>query len=81
MIILTHNNMERYITRDKLADFVETMWDNGCRAEFVPAENLVKCWSSSLSTVREVRVFDKKIYANMVTELVSELKEKEVHYE
>lgn len=73
--------MERYITRDKLAEFVEKMWDAGIRAEFVPADNIVKCWSQSLITLREVKVFDKTLYADMVDGLISELKEKEAYYE
>ena len=69
--------MDRYITRDKLTDFLEMMWDSGIRAEFIPADNIVKCWSRSLVTMREVRVFDKKSYADMVQGLLLDLKEKE----
>lgn len=64
-----HNIMTKYITRDKLADFVEKMWDAGIRTELKPQGSTMSLWSDDLKTVEYVDVVDKRSYDNLIDEV------------
>ena len=61
--------MTKYITRDKLADFVEKMWDAGIRTELNPRGSTMSLWSDDLKTVEYVEVVDKRTYENLIDEV------------
>ena len=61
--------MTKYITRDKLADFVEKMWDAGIRTELKPQGSTMSLWSDDLKTVEYVDVVDKRSYDNLIDEV------------
>ena len=69
--------MEKYITRDKLADFLEKMWDSGIRCDFQPKDNRISIWSSDLNKVERVAVMDKRTYDSLIDELRNEFLPKE----
>lgn len=61
--------MRKYITRDKLADFVEKMWDARIRTELNPKDSIMSLWSNDLDKVEYVDVVDKQSYDNLINEL------------
>lgn len=61
--------MEKYITKDKLADFVTKMWDAGCSVETKPKENRLDVWDKDMR-LTQVKVFDKTTYDSMVSEII-----------
>lgn len=68
-----HNIMTKYITRDKLADFVEKMWDAGIKVDLKPKESMMTLWSEDLDKVEYVDVVDKRTYDSLVNEVKSSL--------
>ena len=67
-ITLTHNIMSKYITRDKLTDFVEKMWDAGMRVDLHPDKNYITVTDSSYHS-EYVNVFSKQSYDGLIQEL------------
>ena len=61
--------MTKYITRDKLADFVEKMWDAGIRVDLKPKDSTMTLWADDLDKVEYVDVVDKRSYENLVNEV------------
>ena len=66
---LNHNIMTKYITRDKLADFVEKMWDVGIRCDLRPNQSTIALWSKDLDKAECVDVVDKRTYDDLVNEV------------
>lgn len=61
--------MQNYITKDKLADFVEKMWDAGIRCDLKPDQSYITLWSKDLDKAEYVDVVDKRTYDNLVNEV------------
>ena len=61
--------MQNYITKDKLADFVEKMWDAGIKCDLKPDRFSITLWSKDLDKVEYVDVVDKRTYDNLVNEV------------
>lgn len=61
--------MQKYITKDKLADFVEKMWDAGIRCDLKPDQYSIALWSKDLDKVEYVDVADKRSYENLINEV------------
>ena len=61
--------MTKYITRDKLADFVEKMWDAGIRVDLKPDQSSISLCSTELDKVEHVDVVDKRSYDNLINEV------------
>lgn len=61
--------MEKYITKDKLADFVTKMWDAGYSVDTRPNENRLDVWDKDI-WLTQVKVFDKTTYDSMVSEII-----------
>lgn len=61
--------MQNYITKDKLADFVEKMWDADIRCDLKPDQSTITLWSKDLDKVEYVDVVDKRTYDNLVNEV------------
>lgn len=64
--------MDRYITRDKLTDFISKMWDAGLRTECRPADNEIAVTGKDYKYIGTVRVFDKLTYDGMVEDIIKE---------
>lgn len=62
--------MEKYITKDKLPDFVLKMWEAGCSVETKPSESRLNVWDKE-SRLTYVKVFDKTTYDSMVSEIIN----------
>lgn len=65
--------MTKYITRDKLADFVEKMWDAGIRVELKPSISSMTLWSEDFDKCDYVDVVDKRSYDNLINEIKDSL--------
>ena len=61
--------MTKYITRDKLADFVEKMWDAGIKVDLKPSISSMTLWSEDLDKMEHVDVVDKRSYENLINEV------------
>lgn len=61
--------MTKYITRDKLADFVEKMWDAGIRVDIKPSISSMTLWSEDLEKMELVDVVDKRSYESLINEV------------
>lgn len=61
--------MRKYITRDKLADFVEKMWDAGIKCDVKPKDSQITLWSEDHSIIEYVDVVSKKTYENLINEV------------
>ena len=61
--------MTKYITRDKLADFVEKMWDAGIKVDLKPSISSMTLWSEDLEKMDHVDVVDKRSYENLIHEV------------
>ena len=59
----------KYITRDKLADFVEKMWDAGIRVELKPSISSITLWSENLEKMEHVDVVGRRSYENLINEV------------
>ena len=66
--------MNKYITRDKLADFAEKMWDAGMRIELMPKKNLIAVMDSQFHT-EYVDVFSKQSYDSLIDSLIEKEEE------
>lgn len=63
--------MEKYITRDKLTDFVEQMWDLGIKCELRPDEQECVLWSDGFGTMEHIAVVDKRSYNGLIEEIMA----------
>lgn len=61
--------MSKYITRDKLTDFVEKMWDAGMRTELMPERSRILVYDSKLN-IQYVEVFSEQSYDGIVESLI-----------
>ena len=61
--------MSNYITRDKLTDFIEKMWDAGMRIELMPKTNTIAVIDSQYHT-EYVNVFSKQSFDSLVESLI-----------
>ena len=68
--------MQKYITRDKIADFVAKMWDAGIRCDLKPDQSSISLWSRDLEKVEYVDVVSKRTYDSLVDEVINSLGEK-----
>ena len=69
-----NNHMEKYITREQLADFVIRMWDANIRVDLRPSSNSITLWTDTLGKHTFVTVGDAD-YENIVADVINELKE------
>lgn len=65
--------MTKYITRDKLADFVEQMYNAGIKCDIKPKESQITLWSEDLNKIEYVDVVDKRSYENLIHEVMCSL--------
>ena len=61
--------MTKYITRDKLADFVEKMWDAGIKVDLKPSISSMTLWSEDLEKMEHVDVVGRMSYENLINEV------------
>jgi hypothetical protein len=61
--------MTKNITIDKLADFVEKMWDVGIKVDLNPSISSMTLWSKDLKKMEHVDVVDTKSYENFINEV------------
>lgn len=61
--------MQKYITKDKLADFVEKMWDAGIGCDLKPDQFFIALWSKDRDKVEYVDVADKRSYETLINEV------------
>lgn len=62
--------MEKYITRDKLSDFTERMWEAGLRTDNDPKKNEITVWDENLHIVARLAVVDKRTYDSLVQSII-----------
>lgn len=63
--------MEKYITKDKLADFVMKMWENGIRVDLQPEKNELVITKRNGSYVW-LPVYEKATYDELVASFIDE---------
>ena len=61
--------MDNYITRDKLAVFIEKMWDAGMRVDLMPKDNTIAVRDEHYNT-SYVNVFSKQSFDSLVESLI-----------
>lgn len=61
--------MRKYITRDRLADFIEQMYNAGIKCDLKPKDSLITLWSDDLEKLEYVDIVDKRSYENLVNEI------------
>ena len=66
--------MEKFITRDDLLSFVETMWMAGLRVDLKPANNQVTVWANDLSKFAYVSVVSSKAFNDLVSQVIEEVR-------
>ena len=71
--------VKKYITRDKLGDFLEKMWESGIKCDLDPHGSTIKLWSKDLDKVEYVDVVDKRTYDSLVSDIKSSLLPKGSH--
>ena len=67
--------MEKFITRDKLAEFVEQMWNAGLRVDLKPGENSISVWSDDYKKLTYVNVVSVQAFDHVIGEVIAEVKE------
>lgn len=68
--------MQKYITKNMLADFVEQMWDAGIKCDIKPDRHEIVLWSNDLDKMERIDVIDETAYDSLVEEMKSSLGEK-----
>jgi hypothetical protein len=58
--------MEKFITKDKLADFITKMWDAGIKCDLKPDLSEVTLWSSDFGKMECVKVISEKSYSELI---------------
>ena len=71
---ITHNIMSNYITRDKLTDFVEKMWDAGKRVDLMPQDNTIVVRDEHYNS-EYISVFSKQSYDSLIKSLTTKEEE------
>lgn len=66
--------MEKFITRDDLLSFVETMWDAGLRMDLKPTSDQITVWSDDLSKLTYVSVLSSQTFNDVVSEVFEEVR-------
>lgn len=66
--------MEKFITRDDLLNFVETMWDAGMRMDLKPTSNQITVWSDDLSKLTYVSVMSSQTFNDVVSQVFEEVR-------
>ena len=66
--------MEKFITRDDLLSFVETMWDAGLRMDLKPTSNQITVWSDDLNKLTYVSVLSSQTFNDVVNEVFEEVR-------
>ena len=69
--------MKKFITRDRLAEFVEQMWDAGLRVDTRPTENLITVWSDDLSRHTNIDVASSQHFDEVVGQVIEAVKVEE----
>lgn len=67
-------HMEKYITKEKLADFIMKMWDSNIRVDLRPSDNTITLWSDNLHKHTYVCVGYAN-YEDVVADVIKELNE------
>jgi hypothetical protein len=62
--------MEKFITTDKIADFVERMWNAGIRCELKPKESYISIWSHDYGKHEIVHVVSQRAYDELVRSVI-----------
>lgn len=62
---------KKYITRDKIADFLEKMWEAGIKAEFDPAKSEI-CLTKSAGGYEWIPVYPAQYYDEMVESILKD---------
>jgi hypothetical protein len=66
--------MEKFITRDDLLSFVETMWDAGLRLDLKPTSNQITVWSDDISKLTYVSVMSSQTFNDVVSQVFEEVR-------
>lgn len=66
--------MEKYITREQLADFVMKMWEANIRVETHPRDNYISLWSNDAKKHIYIGVIPAN-YETLISDIVNEMKE------
>lgn len=66
--------MEKFITRDDLLSFVETMWDAGIRMDLKPTSNQITVWSDDYSKLTYVSVVSSQTFNDVVSQVFEEVR-------
>ena len=69
--------MGKIITRDRLAEFVELMWDAGLKVDLTPSEKAMTVWSGDYSKHTYVSVVEPSDFGNIVGQVVEAVKVEE----
>ena len=72
---LNQYHMEKFITRDRLTEFVEKMWNSGYKLELKPADNSMTVWSENYSKLTYVNVVSDQAFEPVIEEVIAEVKE------
>lgn len=62
--------MKKYITRDKLADFISRMWDAGINVDIEPANKQIVIKKTD-GRYEWIPVYDKTSYEELIDSLIS----------
>lgn len=63
--------MEKYITKDKIADFVMEMWDAGIRVDIEPEKNQLCVHSKSGYNYVWLPVYESASYEELVDSFIN----------
>jgi hypothetical protein len=58
--------MEKFITKDKLADFITKMWDAGIKCDLKPDQSEVTLWSIDFGKMEHVKVVSEQSYSELI---------------
>lgn len=66
--------MEKFITRDDLLSFVETMWDAGLRMDLKPTSDQITVWSDDYSKLTYVSVVSSQTFNDVVSQVFEDVR-------
>ena len=66
--------MEKFISRDDLSSFVESMWMAGLRVDLKPLNNQITVWANDLSRFTYVSVVSSKAFNDLVSQVIEEVR-------
>lgn len=58
--------MKKFITKDKLADFITKMWDAGIKCDLKPDQSTITLWSNDFDKMEYVTVISERSYSELV---------------